>query len=493
MTTNATNPTAAAVDEFGSFCFAPDHSLINPSTKTGRTLFNDLSKYSIEEKDRFKGKSTEVERFRKHLKEIQSRCNVQDLLVFETTAGTVTKRHNLAEAPEATKIADLHMHNQTAVWGFDSTAAQNKTTVKLADQAKSTEAEKQMLRKAIDIRARNQIIRKILAQSLDPDFMATLVNSKENREHLVLKDSDNGNVDLIDGTVLLLLVARKICPSSVSLVDNLQKKAKSLTLSECGHDVSAVINRFEEFHHRIQAQGKEWDGALKALFKVLLTTEDENFKSAILSKQNKYLDGSLTEVSELSKYAVTIYTNLTSLEQWMVPDKKTAQIAALTTQIKDLNQKLASSGTALTTDTISNEKKKTDLKDSSKDAWKFKFVGNKITRDGKDFHWCDDETHSSMQGWKNGFYSFTHGKGHPRFPTCSSWKEHKASNPNWRSEINKKANKPSGDKSSDEVSTSTGNGSGSISLSDKLKNALLTRTACTEADLARLDGTSQDF
>ena len=169
--------------------------------------------------------------------------------------------------------------------------------MKLVDHAKSTEAEKQSLRNAIDIRPRNQIIHKILAQSLDPDFLATLVKSKENKEHLLLKDSDNGGVDLINRTVLLLLVARKICPSSVSLVDNLQKEANGLTLKDCNHDMSAVVDRFEEFLHRIQAQGEEWKGALKALFKVLLTTEDENFRAVILSKQNKYLDGSLTEVS----------------------------------------------------------------------------------------------------------------------------------------------------------------------------------------------------
>ena len=34
---------------------------------------------------------------------------------------------------------------------------------------------------------------------------------------------------------------------------------------------------------------------------------------------------------------------------------------------------------------------------------------------------------------------------------------------------------------------------GRISLSKKLKNALLTRTSCTEADLAALDDASQDF
>ena len=295
-------------------------------------------------------------------------------------------------------MAELHAHNQVTVWGFDGTAAENMTTVKLADQAKLTEDEKQSLRKAIDIRARNQIIHKILAQSLDPDFLATLVKSKENREHLLLSDLDNGGMDLIDRPVLLLLVARKICPSSVLLVDNLQKKVNGLTLKDYDHDVSAVVNRFQEFLHRIQAQGKEWKGSLRALFKVLLTTEDESFRSAILSKQNKYLAGRLTQVSELSNYAVEIYMNLKSLEQWMVPDKKTAQIAVLTMQIKDLQQKIASSGTALTTDTLSGEKKKNDPKDSSKDAWKFKFVGNKTIWDGKDFYWCDDAAHSSMQG-----------------------------------------------------------------------------------------------
>ena len=94
------------------------------------------------------------------------------------------KKHDLAEAPEATTIMGLHMHNQTTMWGFNGTAAQNMTTVKLVDQAKLTEAKQQRLRNAINICARNQIIHKILAQTLDPDFMPTLVKSKENRDHL---------------------------------------------------------------------------------------------------------------------------------------------------------------------------------------------------------------------------------------------------------------------------------------------------------------------
>ena len=74
---------------------------------------------------------TEVECFRKHLKEIQSRCNVQDLLVFETAVNNVTKKHDLTEALEANSVTELHRHNQTTMWGFDGTAAQNMTTVNL--------------------------------------------------------------------------------------------------------------------------------------------------------------------------------------------------------------------------------------------------------------------------------------------------------------------------------------------------------------------------
>lgn len=98
-----------------------------------------------------------------------------------------------------------------------------------------------------------------------------------------------------------------------------------------------------------------------------------------------------------------------------------------------------------------------------------------------------------MPGWKKGFYSFTHGKGHPKFPTCLSWKEHKASNLNWKSELNKKTTKLFGDKASSDKSEISDNGNSSISLSDNLKSVLLTRTVCTKEDLAQLDGTFQDF
>ena len=54
----------------------------------------------------------------------------------------MTKKHDLVEAPEATSIVELHMHNQTTVWGLNGMAAQNINIVKLADQTKSTEAKK---------------------------------------------------------------------------------------------------------------------------------------------------------------------------------------------------------------------------------------------------------------------------------------------------------------------------------------------------------------
>ena len=206
-----TTATAATIDEFDSFCFAQDHSLINPSTKAGRNLFKELTKILIEDKDRFKGHSTEVERFRKHLKEIQSRINVQDLLVFESTENNVMKRHDLAEAPEATSVAELHVHNRRIVWGFDGTAAVNWTTVKLGEQPRGTDDEKASLRRAIDLQARNQVIPKILEQSLDPDFLATLVKSQSNKEHLILSDSDNGRVDLVDGRGAVWPSGRQLC------------------------------------------------------------------------------------------------------------------------------------------------------------------------------------------------------------------------------------------------------------------------------------------
>ena len=382
----------------------------------------------------------------------------------------------------------LKENNDDVVWGYKATNEKkdpNGTMVELSSKPKGTDVEKESLRKAIDIRARNQVVRAILAEALDPDFYTTTITKATNQALLLVTDPDNFNKPLIDGTMLLLLIAKQICPSIISLVDNLKKEAASMKLKDFKHDVTATICRFEELHARIESHGKTWDGALKSLFQILLSTEDDQFQTAITSKNNEYLAGTLTQVSELVKHATAIYTNLKSEGKWMVPDQKSVKIAALTTRIETLQAQLSTS-VHMTADTLQSKEKESKKGFNACDPWRFKYTGkDHVEKDGKDYYWCSDESHKRMPGCTEGLYCTTHGNGHPTHPTHASWIKWKKDNPYGKRNSKAGSDKPNGTNSTG----SSGSGT-AISLNDRLKSALLTRTSCTAADLESLEGSN---
>ena len=468
-TTTTTTPTE---DEFGSFSIATDKVLINPNTKSGKTLFDKLAKAEIKPEDRLKGKSSEGETFRKLIKSLQAKGNFENVLTFFDSNG---KKHDLANAPENTTIQEMIDYGNEKIWGFDTTSAATGTMIKLSDKAKSTDDEKKKLRNAIDIRAKNQILRTFISQILDPDFYSTLVTKSTNQGKLVRIDQDNNNDKVIDGNVLLLLIAVQICPSTLSMVANIKSKAMKLKLSEHDHDVSAVIGKYEDLIERVLSHtGKRWDEEITVLFDVLRTCEDDQFLTAIKSKEIEYLAGKFTDIHHLTTFAIAIYTNLKAKENWMRPDKKSMQIAALMTQVESLKKDLATGapGAAYAVDTTGgNPGKKPMLAE-----WRYSHTGSDhVNKDGKDWYWCEHDSHKRDPKCSSGLYCTTHGKGHPTHDHAS-WIEYKKSNP-----FNKR--KTGGADSSSSDKTSDGN---KISLNEKLKSALLTRTACTAADIEAL-------
>ena len=86
-------------DEFAVFNIAGDTNLINPGTKAGKILFDQLAKATIKPENRIKGMSSEGESFRTLLKELASKGNFEGTLTFTGTNG---KQHDLANAPEFT-------------------------------------------------------------------------------------------------------------------------------------------------------------------------------------------------------------------------------------------------------------------------------------------------------------------------------------------------------------------------------------------------------
>ena len=208
---------ARTEDEFKTFMISPQMKLINPSLKEGRILFDSLAKTDVKPEDRFKGHSSEIEPFRKALKSISNKLNCKDVLTFSFNG----KEHDLASAPERTTVHELFEHNKENTWSFHgSNPVQNPldgswSAVPLHDKAKVNEDDKLKLRKTIDIRSRNQIILKIIMDSTDPDFLSTLLSKKANKKLLQWKNLDLDGNTIIDGSMLLLLIAKQICPSTI--------------------------------------------------------------------------------------------------------------------------------------------------------------------------------------------------------------------------------------------------------------------------------------
>ena len=107
--------TAPKEDEFCSFSIATDKVLINPNTKSRKTLFNKLSKSDIKSEDRLKGKSSEGEQFRKLIKSLQAKGNFKGILTFTDPNG---KKHDLANAPENMTINEMIEYGNKKIWNL---------------------------------------------------------------------------------------------------------------------------------------------------------------------------------------------------------------------------------------------------------------------------------------------------------------------------------------------------------------------------------------
>ena len=141
--------------------------------------------------------------------------------------------------------------------------------------------------------------------------------------------------------------------------------------------------------------------------------------------------------------------------------------------VETLKQNIASgnSGAAYTTDS-SQGQSGGSFQRKELAVWRYTHTGcDHVNKDGKDWYWCDHESHKRDPKCTSGLYCATHGKGHPEHDHASCWIIYKKSNSFSFSNPSSGTSKP---------------GTSSISLNEKLKSALLTRTSCTAADIEAL-------
>ena len=212
--------------------------------------------------------------------------------------------------------------------------------IKLLSKPKKTEQDQLILRKCIDRRAKNQVIKRYLSRIVTPSFYTLITKKQSNISTLFRKDPDQNGEMTVDGTVLLLLIAKQICPSSVSMIENIKNEAKALAIAQFNNDVSLALNKFEELNERIKSFGKSWDDAIPACFKLLYTVDDSQFITSVQFKENEFLSGKITELSDITNHAISIYTNLVAQKRWMIPDSKSVKIAALMSHVGKLESSI---------------------------------------------------------------------------------------------------------------------------------------------------------
>ncbi len=377
----ALQPTPAPVhDEFDSFASSPSSVLINPTTKLGLDLFRKASELTITPDQRLTGADNEQERLFEFSKDLLSRINVQGVLSFSHSG----KDHDIINAPENTSLDELLAYSNDVIFGYDGTSTTDGEMIRFSQQPRGTDDEKQKLRKAIDLRARNQVIFAYCSKMISPTWLSTLINNPANRKYLIRKDHDSTKPTFIDGAAILLLIFKQICPSVLSLVDNLKNKASKLDLKDFNNDVSALITKFEEHLLKIELLGGDWSEKTKTFFTIMSKCPDENFAQSMRSTRNDYYKGKLTGgLSAIIQEARDLYTNLSGDDLWMKPDEKSLKIAALTTQLQNLQKSVASSKSALTTDSGfgTDDSKKSFSSRGGKNQiadWRFKYQGKDI-------------------------------------------------------------------------------------------------------------------
>ena len=281
------------------------------------------------------------------------------------------------------------------------------------------------------------------------------LSSLKLKENLYLWKTSAGEV-LYDGVTMLQVLIDIVKPSLRAGVADLKEKLRHSKLATFGYDVTKMTDKMESTYKEILTQGQTHEDYILDLFRALLTGKNEIFHRFIQDKEGEYETGLDLTPEVLTQLATTRYNNMVAKSKWKSGESKDAKIVALTTKLDNLEKKYNKKDHK-----TSGQSKNDTSKGSSRydiPEWRLKkTLGSSVERDGKTFHWCTKQ----------------HNKGKGMYVTHKEedhvdWQEKK---------------KLSGSDSSNSSSSSKKQ---SLSLSDSLKAAMVTKFKCSKEDANKL-------
>jgi hypothetical protein len=302
-------------------------------------------------------------------------------------------------------------------------------------------------------RVRANMIGQRIYNSLNPSSLASL----KSKENLYLWKTDEGE-EFYDGVTMLQILVEKVKPSTRVGIIALKDKIRAARLANFNHNVCDMLDHMNDTYLEIVCSGGKHEDMIMDLFTSLLSSKNEIFNSYIQRTKDNWEVGKDYEVDEIITSAVEKFNNMSEQKIWDTPSSSSANIVALSTQVKDLEKKLQASN--------SSDKPKENANKPRQflevAEWrKTKSFGDSIFKDDRQWHWCSIK-HNNGNGMYVTHKEEDHGKFH-------------------RKDTN---TKPSTDKPS--ASSSKASTNKSMTLSDNLKAAMVSKFKCSDEEASKL-------
>ena len=305
-------------------------------------------------------------------------------------------------------------------------------------------------------RVKSEMIAKRVENSVTAASWKTLMLRKKD---FTWTNNTTGEVH-IDGGTLLYILLNTINPSTRVSVSGLKIKISKATLVAFGHNVIDMLNDMASHYARILELGGTHEDYLLHLFAALLTTTNEIFQQFIQAEKNKWELGEEYHADTLIDKATTKYNNMVSDNKWKTNETKDTKILALSTQIANLEKALVTkNGTSSGGQDVPSGK---GSNFRNIDAWrKVKNKGNQCEVDGLTWWWCPKH---KVEGSYDGLYVRHRPEDHE----------------DWQARKDERKRQKSSSSSNQQVESQK------LSMSDKLKSALMTRCDLSESEVDNL-------
>jgi hypothetical protein len=302
-------------------------------------------------------------------------------------------------------------------------------------------------------RVRANMIGQRIYNSLDSTSLASL----KLKENLYLWKTAEGE-EFYDGVTMLQILVEKVKPSTRVGRVALKDKIRNSKLANFNHNVCDMLDHMNDNYNEIIKSGGSHEDMVMDLFSALLTSKNDIFNQFIQRSKDDWETRKDISIEELTTLATEKFNNMSEQRQWDSSASKsdTSKIVALATQVEELQKKL---NNANSNNKQNDSKKNTPFLEVAE--WrKTKSFGNSVTKDGKDWHWCSIK-HNNGKGMYVTHREEDHGNFRRNKSSASS-----ASNSTTSKE------KESSNKT--------------MTLSDNLKAAMVSKFKCSNEEAARL-------